>query len=58
MRIANELHHAFPQFTVAQIAAVVDREITADAAAVKLLEMDASRNATLSNGNAEGAFII
>ena len=44
LRIANELHHAFPQFTVAQIAVVVEMEITADASAAKLLEMDAARN--------------
>lgn len=43
LRVANELHHAFPQFTQAQICEVVDREITADAAAIKLLEMDARR---------------
>lgn len=44
IRVANELHHAFPQFTLPQICEVVDREITADAAAIKLLEMDAVRN--------------
>lgn len=44
LRISNELHHAFPQFTVAQIAVVVEMEITADASATKLLEMDAAKN--------------
>jgi len=41
-RVATELHHAFPQFTLAQIADVVEKEITADASAIKLLEMDAA----------------
>lgn len=60
LRIANELHHAFPQFTVAQISAVVEVEITADATAVKLIEMDVSKMPTLSNGTPlhQGGFCL